>query len=137
MFQKMLLALDGSDASRRAEAMARDLALALHSEVVVVHVRERTPSRAGALDLETHEDAVELLDRSVASLKDAGVSARGELLQGISGHTAKTISEAAHEAGVDLIVMGSRGLTDFGSLMLGSVTHRLLHVGKTPVLVVR
>lgn len=73
----------------------------------------------------------------MAALKDAGVSARGEVIAGISGHTAKAISEVAREAGADLIVVGSRGLTDFGSMMLGSVTHRLLHIGTTPVLVVR
>jgi len=137
MFETILLAIDGSEASDRATEVARGLASTLRSEVVVLHVRERMPARGGGFDLETQEEAAELLDRTVASFKDAGVSARGELTTGFSGHTAKAISEAAREAGADLIVMGSRGLTDFGSMMLGSVTHRLLHVGTTPVLVVR
>ncbi|HYT81152.1 MAG TPA: universal stress protein [Actinomycetota bacterium] len=137
MCRTILLTIDGSEASDRAAESARGLASALGSEVVVLHVRERMPSRAGAFDLETHEEAVELLDRTVASIKDAGVSARGELIGGVSGHSAKAISEAAREAGAELIVVGSRGLTDFGSMMLGSVTHRLLHIGTIPVLVIR
>jgi nucleotide-binding universal stress UspA family protein len=137
MFETILLAIDGSEVSDRAAEAARGLAAALSSEVVVFHVRERVPSRAGAFDLETHDEALELIDRTVRSLKDAGVSARGELVGGISGHAAKSISAAAKEAGADLIVVGSRGLTDFGSMMLGSVTHRLLHIGATPVLVIR
>jgi nucleotide-binding universal stress UspA family protein len=137
MFERILLSIDGSEASNRAAEVARGLASTLHSEVVILHVRERMAARGGGFDLETPEEAAELLDRTVASFKDGGVSARGELAVGFSGHTAKAISEAAHEAGADLIVVGSRGLTDFGSMVLGSVTHRLLHVGTTPVLVVR
>jgi nucleotide-binding universal stress UspA family protein len=137
MFQTIMVAIDGSESSERAVELARGLATRLHSEVVVLHVRERMPSRSGAFDLETLEEAAGLVDRVVASVKDAGASARGELIDGISGHTAKSISEAAREAGAELIVVGSRGLTDFGSMMLGSVTHRLLHVGQIPVLIAR
>jgi nucleotide-binding universal stress UspA family protein len=55
MFETIPLAIDGSGASDRSAQVACGLASSLHSEVVVLHVRERTPSRAGAFDLETLE----------------------------------------------------------------------------------
>jgi nucleotide-binding universal stress UspA family protein len=36
----------------------------------------------------------------------------------------------------DLIIVGTRGHTALGGLMLGSVTQRLLHIGKCPVLAI-
>ena len=93
--------------------------------------------RAGAFDIETLDDAQELVDQTVAELKDAGVSARGEIGHGIAGHTARVIIEQAKHEDAGMIVMGSRGLTDFGGLFLGSVAHRVLHLGEIPVLVVR
>jgi nucleotide-binding universal stress UspA family protein len=54
------------------------------------------------------------------------------------GHTAETIVKVATEENVDLIVMGSRGLTDASALLLGSVSHKVLHaVHDKPVLIVR
>jgi nucleotide-binding universal stress UspA family protein len=93
--------------------------------------------RAGVFDLETAEEATDLVDEAMAELKDAGVNVGSELRRGIYGHAARVIVEAAQSTGADLIVMGSRGLTEFGAMFLRSVTHRVLHIGDRPVLVVR
>jgi nucleotide-binding universal stress UspA family protein len=37
----------------------------------------------------------------------------------------------------DLIIIGSRGLTDWQGLLLGSVAHKVIHHATCPVLVVR
>jgi len=137
MFERILLAVDGSEPSTRAARLAGELGSKLGSEVVVFHVREKMTGRSGAYDLELSEDAAALVDDAVAELKDAGVSARGELLRGIAGHSAKLIVEAAKAEDAELIVMGSRGLIEFGGMFLGSVTHKVLHLGEIPVLVVR
>jgi nucleotide-binding universal stress UspA family protein len=136
MFDKMLLAVDGSEPSKRAVHMTAELALKLGAEVVVLHVQERMAGRAGAFDLEITEEAADLLDEAMAELKDAGVSVASELQRGIYGHAARVIVEVAESSGADLIVMGSRGLTEFGAMFLGSVTHKVLHIGDRAVLVV-
>jgi nucleotide-binding universal stress UspA family protein len=45
--------------------------------------------------------------------------------------------DAAKESGADLIITGSRGLTDLQGLVLGSFTHKLIQLSKIPVLVAR
>jgi nucleotide-binding universal stress UspA family protein len=137
MTRKILVAVDGSEPSSRAvEEAAR---LASDAEVVVLHVREREDLIGpgdGSVELETEDEAREMVDPIVARLKDAGVRARGEVSTSRIGMVARSIIASARDEGADLIVAGSRGLSDWRSLVLGSVTHRLLHDAGLPVLVV-
>ncbi len=137
MYEHILLAVDGSEPSNRATRVAADLAGKLGSEVLVVHVREREPTRYVAVELESTEEASDLVDDTVRMLKDLGISARGEVHGAIFGRAARVILEAAEDDGAELIVMGSRGLSDLAGLVMGSVTHKVLHLAHCPVLVVR
>jgi nucleotide-binding universal stress UspA family protein len=137
MFERILLAVDGSAPSGRATEVASDLALKLGAEVVVVNVREVEMVYAGAVEFETSEEATNLVDQTVRTLKDEGVSARGEVHGSIFGRAARVILEVAEASDAGMIVMGSRGLSDLAGLVLGSVTHKGLHLAHVPVLVVR
>jgi len=105
--------------------------------LAVDYVKERDVSLVGGIDLETPEEARDLVDDTVRTLKDAGVSARGEVHSAVFGRAARVILETANDAGATLIVMGSRGLSDMAGLVMGSVTHKILHLAHCPVLVVR
>ncbi len=137
MLEKVLLPIDGSEHSMRAVETVKELSHVGGGEVIVLHLREREISRAGAYDLETPDEATDLVDRVVRDLKDAGVSARGEVRTTMFGNAAREILAQAEAERVGLIVMGSRGLSDFGALLLGSVTHKVIHLAGCPVLVVR
>lgn len=138
MFEKILLAVDGSDPSRNAIPVAGDLARRYGSEVMVLHVQEReVVTRAAGVQRETSSEARELVDSAVRQLKDEGVSALGEVRPAWIGRVPRVIVDTAREFGAAVIVMGTRGLSDWGGMFLGSVTHRVLHVTSTPVLVVR
>ena len=137
MFEKILLAVDGSEESVRAADVTRDLAKMAGAEVLVYHVMEREVSRAGSFDMESPDESTDLVDHTVRMLKDAGVNARGEVNHGIYGRAAKEILAEAKEFGADLVVMGSRGLTDLSGMLVGSVAHKVIHLAECPVLVVR
>lgn len=76
------------------------------------------------------------MDQIVRSLKDRGLNARGEVVRVLEGHMARGIVESAASADADVILMGTRGRSDFGGLFLGSGTHRVLHLAEKPVIVV-
>jgi nucleotide-binding universal stress UspA family protein len=135
MFNKILLAVDGSGHADKAVAQAGDLASAFGGEVLVFHVREKV--WGSGLDVDVREGEASFAGETAARLKERGVNARTERVAAFSGHTAQRIIQAAEEYGADVIVMGSRGLTDLPGILLGSVTHKVLHLTKTPVLVVR
>jgi nucleotide-binding universal stress UspA family protein len=137
MLERVVLAVDGSAPSDRATAVAADIAKGFGSELIVINVRETEIFWRGAVELETPDEASELVDETVRRLKDAGISARGEVHPAIYGRAARVILELASEEGADLIVLGSRGLSDLAGLVLGSVTHKVLHLAHCPVLVVR
>lgn len=141
MFDRILLAIDDSVSSKRATTAAANLAKIAGSEVIVYHGRERevvVGGRSGGVyDLETPSEALKLVDEAVATLKDAGVSARGEARNAMIGRVAREIVEAAKAEDAELIVMGTRGISDWEGLFVGSVAHRVLHIADVPVMVVR
>jgi nucleotide-binding universal stress UspA family protein len=137
MFRRILLAVDGSEPSNRATETALELALGMKAEVIVLHVRELEHTWETAVELDSKEWSVELVEATVRRLKDAGLSARGEVERSVYGRAARVILEVAQDTGADVIAMGSRGLSDLAGLVMGSVTHKVLHLSHCPVLVVR
>jgi nucleotide-binding universal stress UspA family protein len=136
MFRTILFAVDGSEYSKKAIPIAAGMAKAFDGEVIVCNVREREISRFMNAVPETDEEA-DIADRVARELKDSGVSARPDRRATVIGRVAGEILTAATDHGADLIVMGSRGLGEFSSLLVGSVTHKVLHAATCPVLVVR
>jgi nucleotide-binding universal stress UspA family protein len=53
------------------------------------------------------------------------------------GRAGDVIAETAKNGGYDLVVMGSHGRTPVKTLVLGSVTQRVLSQCETPLLIVR
>ncbi|HEX9716655.1 MAG TPA: universal stress protein [Actinomycetota bacterium] len=137
MFERILLAADGSVSSRKAADVAADIGKKYGAEVLVFHVLERQITELGAYDVEQPDEASDFVDEIVRTLKDAGVSARGEVETAPKGRVPRAIVEAAKEQGAGLIVMGSRGLSEWEELFLGSVTDRVLHLAECPVFIVR
>jgi nucleotide-binding universal stress UspA family protein len=137
MFEKILLAVDGSPSSEVATQAAIGFVEKTGASVEVVHVREHMiSSRAGSgLDLETRDEAAALLSGVVDKLKEAGVTAHGAMRQAPPSRVAHEIIAAADETGADLIVVGNRGLSSFSGMLLGSVSNKLVHLAGCPVLV--
>ncbi len=137
MFEKILLAMDGSEHSRKAIPVAGDIARHHDGEVTVLHVREHELTWASDVDLETEGEAQTLVDSVVRELKDAGANAVGDIRRVAHGQTPRAILDVAEEIGAGMIVMGTRGLSDWGRLLMGSVAHKVMHLAECPVLIVR
>ena len=136
MFDRIVLAIDGSEHSDRAASLASELAKHHSSDVLVFHVREKAAVRFGSYDVDLDEAEQDIADETARKLKDQGISARPERVTDFYGNTAKRVARAAEEYDANVIVMGSRGLSDMGGLFLGSVAHKVLHAAPCPVLIV-
>jgi Universal stress protein UspA and related nucleotide-binding proteins len=137
MFERILLAVDGSEHSEKTIPVVTDMGTRYGAAVTVLHVREHEMNWGSDVDIETSEEASQLVERVVRTLKDAGVDVRGEIPRVTIGSASQEILRFAKETNADLIVMGTRGLTDWSGLLLGSVAHKVLHMADCPVLLVR
>jgi nucleotide-binding universal stress UspA family protein len=135
--KRILLAVNDSDSSRRAMALAASLARSSGSEVRVVHLVERLfLGRAGYLSMETDDEAKGLVRRVRADLEKLGVRATGMTDRSRTDQIAHRIIWAGMEFGADLIVIGTRGRSALRAVLVGSVSHEVIHRSKIPVLVV-
>ena len=137
MFETILVAIDHSDHSRHALSAAKALAKTANGKIRVVHVREMSIGKPGPVPKEFTDEANSLAEEAVKALTAEGVSATSIVRTSHTGRVASEIIEEAADSGASVIVMGSRGLTDLEGLVMGSTTHKVLHLGTLPVLVVR
>jgi nucleotide-binding universal stress UspA family protein len=107
-------------------------------EVRIVHVWNlEVHYPHGHWDIEVRSEAEQLVGATVERLRAAGVRAEGEILRADGEHVAEAVAIAAREFMADLIVLGSRGLSDWQSMFKHSVSHRVLSEVDCPVLIVR
>jgi nucleotide-binding universal stress UspA family protein len=137
MYERLLVPIDHSESTKHVLAAAKELAAMSKGEVWVMHLREREVMRGGAIPSESDQEAIAGVDAAVQMLSDAGITAHGVVDDAIFGHAARYIVEAADKHDVGLIVMGSRGRSDLAGLVLGSTTHKVIHLTHRPVLVAR
>ena len=139
MFKKILLATDGSPHAEEALKYARGLALRDDAQVVIVHAIPPAAVYLGGLeqqDLISRRlvEGEQVAGQAAENLRNAGVDIIVEVLE---GPPADAILRVAHVRQPDLIVMGSRGHGELASLLLGSVSHRVLAHTHVPVMIVK
>jgi len=136
---RILLPVDGSRLSDAAADMAIDIAVNYNASIVLLHVRKAVPTGLGqpnADDLLTvlTKGAKSVMEHYLKKLVDADIDFHDLI---IGGEVAEVVSNVAEVEKCDLIVMGSKGKSDLEGLILGSVTHKVLHTAAVPVLVVK
>lgn len=139
---KILLPVDGSDSSARAARHVASLAdMAKDLEVHLVNVQSRgddwmvrrmiKPDELVQMEREWSESAMAPA-RTILAGVDVTVIEHME-----QGEVGPTIARLAEELGCSQIVMGTRGHTALGDLLMGSVTVKVLHLSNVPVTLVK
>jgi nucleotide-binding universal stress UspA family protein len=139
MFTKVIWATDGSEHADRAMDAAVEVAKGDGGEVHVVHVVEKLVSgRASGLDAFGNEDEVKAKIKRQATeiARENGIKTVIHVLPARTLKIPEAIADLAEDVGADLIVVGTRGHSPIGGVMLGSVTQGLLHISPCPVLAV-
>ncbi len=142
-FKKMLLPVDGSDASLKAAEYALRLAACEQCDVLVLHV----------VDEDVADDMASFSDRSREAVLEKMKSSGREYINDIQkkaddqklgietvvavGIPSRIILSAAREREIDLIVMGTVGRKGARRVLIGSVTERVIEHSHIPVLVVK
>jgi nucleotide-binding universal stress UspA family protein len=135
MFKTIVLALDGSEGAQRAVRLAENLARRDNAKLVVAHVEEHVASKGGGTVEVTEPEIQTEIRRRADELSGQGIETSVEMRSVMLSGPAHVIEDIAEEAGADLIVVGTRGHSPVAGLLLGSVTQRLLHIARRPVLV--
>lgn len=140
---KILVAFDGSETAMRGLRHAIGLVKSMkEGSIHLVHAHE-PPETDGAIAIYVSIEKMAELQRAhsegvlaggLAVLAEAGVPHTSEVLVGNLG---ASIAQCAEERNCDMIVMGTRGMSAFGNLLMGSVSTRVVHFAHVPVTLVK
>ena len=146
MFQKILLATDGSEGALHAAQTAAHIAGKYAARVTLLYVVTPPMPAMPMLDLPGFNIDPATVIQYAENAGNAVCRATGDVLDSSNvkydtrvelGHPAESIINVATEGKYDLIVIGSRGLGGVKSFFLGSVSDRVAHMAHCPVLIVR
>ena len=140
MFEKVLLAVDGSEHALHAARTAADLVRTMNStEIRIVVVFDSIPPYLGEPNLQQAinarmESARVVMDKAIEVVGDIPCEIHTEFIE---GSPAEAIIDVAKTRKSDVIVMGSRGLGKLAGLLLGSTSQKVVAHAPCPVLIVR
>lgn len=139
MYEKILLAADGSDNSVRAAEQAANIAsLSDDATVEIVYVMDYSKSKREVL----HSQSSETLEQDRRKnlwpievlLREANVTYKLTMLHGDPG---PTLVEYVNKMSCSMLIIGSRGLNTLQEMVLGSVSHKVAKRVNCPVLIVK
>jgi nucleotide-binding universal stress UspA family protein len=150
MIRTILVPVDGSGHAEQAVALAADLASKDRAHIALFHVLllghvpdslralsgKHAEAEGGELPREIRVDIAEQLLERARRIAEYHGATRVDTAWA-EGPVTQRILEQAEDVGADMIVLGSRGLSDLKSLMVGSVAHKVAHLFEGSVVIVR
>ena len=146
MIDRILVATDGSPATKKAVGYAIDVAEMADAELHALYsVAQAPPGTLPREEWTTKEtwdeipsgvegEAKEAIEDVVEEAESEGIEVTRAVRM---GEPHKKIIEYADENDIDLIVMGTHGKTGLTNILIGSVTERVVRYSDTPVLTVK
>jgi nucleotide-binding universal stress UspA family protein len=146
IFSKILIAIDGSDASMDAADYAISISKQHNAELLyalhVIHPADINlfgatgeMSAAAYHIIDIDKEAQKYLDKVKLKANEKNIQIKTEVIA--STNTAGGIVDYAEDKDVDLIVIGTRGKSGFKKMLLGSVASKVVTYAHCPVLVVK
>lgn len=144
LFQNILVPWDGSKYSNHAFKVALDLAKKYDSKLTVIHCIEGGEYRgpwytdsmySNAIRKKQTKIAKTEINKLVSQAKNLNISLSSDIL--ITDSTVKQLVTYSKSKKIDLVVMGSHGLTGWKKLLLGSVANGVSQQVHCPVLIVK
>ncbi len=142
LYEKILVAVDGSGQSNRALKEALRIAQFANSKITLIHVYPQDPSSSTLISANQQFYKI---------LKDSGKTVLGEAQKVVAaecevvnvealeleGDAAEQIVQTAKDSKYNLIVLGARGVNKLSGLILGSVSQGVIKNAPCPVLIVK
>lgn len=133
--KKILVPLDGSKNSLKGLETAVHLACEHEASLTVIHVVHRLSQRES---IKQKLDEEEIAPSFIMQAKKLAVKNKipffSRILTGDPGHA---IIEYSNTHGIDLIIIGARGVSTFKKIFLGSVSSYVLHKSKVAVMLIK
>ncbi len=146
MIKNILTPVDGSKHSKKALEFACDLANKYGAKLHLLYVVQGAPVErtmvmgSAHVTFEANHDELKhmgqaVIDAATQIAKENGATITKATLE--SGPPAQHILGYANSNDIDMIIMGSRGLSDLAGLMMGSVSHKVTHLADCNCITVR
>ena len=139
MFKLIVLALDGSSQSIKAQKYTLGIAEMCQADLIIVHAYSHTSDLHGKegydkLVAQRKSAGQKILDDAREVFNESDLSVEENLLE---GPAADAILSVANTRNADLIIMGTRGRGSLEGLLMGSVSTKVTRDAPCTVMVVR
>lgn len=140
---KVLVAFDGSDSALKAVSYAAEMALKDPATEVTILLVVNT------LNLDLFEASLDVKDKFIDSLIESGKSTLDKAKKIFDeknipvktvvekGDPSNAINSYVHMNAVEIVIMGTRGLTSLKGMVLGSVSQKFIHLTDRPVMLIK
>jgi nucleotide-binding universal stress UspA family protein len=140
MFEKILVAHDGSDGAWKAFDAALELAARLRAGLHMISVEEDLPRYAETMtEIDAEREVEDTYYGQLGTEAKQRAARRSVPLECtiVSGHEVRSIVDFARQAGFDLLVVGFKGHSAIYEHLWGGTSHNLARVAHCSVLVVK
>lgn len=139
VFGRILVPIDGSELSFKALDVGVRLASVMGAGLYAINVFSMPSFSATATEIRALEESkmqerTWVVERALEAGKKAGVKVKAELL---AGSSAEKILGYIEREKIDLVIMGSSGLGQIQSLVMGSTTYKVSHSARCAVLIIK
>lgn len=136
MISKILVAVDGSEQAEKAFEYACYLAKRCEAPLLIVYVVEEFATIGYSISKEVEHERVEMLKKYENRAKNI-LHTDVNTIKTKGNDAAQEILRIANKENADTIIVGSRGFSASKDFLLGSVSYKVMHYAKCPVVIVR